>query len=127
MYIGVMDTMKCTLEPSRGMDLQNLTNGFTKILVKINEENVKETLTKLKLKNTIDVNMKILNDINVKTLAETLEWFGVEVKEYNKSGLVFNILLEVAKILPYLCGGCSELCNPPTPQTPGPSGPPGGT
>ena len=68
-----MDTTKCTLETARGLDLQNLTNGFTKILVKINEENVKETLTKLKLKNSIDANIKLLNDINVKTLAETLK------------------------------------------------------
>ena len=52
-----MDTSKTTLETARGLDLQNLTNGFTKILVKINDENVKETLTKLKLKNSMDAPM----------------------------------------------------------------------
>ena len=53
----------------------------------------------------------ILNDIPVKTLADTLEWFGVEVKEFNKSGLIFNIILEVSKILPYLCNGCGNEVN----------------
>ena len=80
-----------------------MTNGFTKLLVRINEVNVKETLTKLKLKNSVEANIKVLNDINVKTLAETLEWFGVDVKELNKSGLVLSIIREVSKILPYQC------------------------
>ena len=94
---------------SRGLDDKDIVNGLAKILVRIKEDNIRETVGRIKVTATPEANFKALNSVDVRTLADTLEWFGREVKDLNKSGICFNILLEVTKQLPYVCGGCSAV------------------
>ena len=58
--------------------------------------------------NSLESNINVLGQGEVKTLANTLEHLGGSMDRLNKSGIVLNILIKVYKLLPYRCVGCVQ-------------------
>ena len=60
-------------------------DDYARILVAIKDENIRETLCKIKVSASFEANFKVLSKVDVKTLASVLEFQGWPPKDFNKN------------------------------------------
>jgi hypothetical protein len=111
---GVPEMKKPEFMKNRGMKNDETFAALARLITECNDKAVKETLIKVKVLNSFEVNCSGLKQSDRNTLEATIEYLAANNVTYdpsnlNKEGLVFAILTEISKRLPYRCESCSEV------------------
>jgi hypothetical protein len=111
---GVPEMKKPEFLKNRGMKDDETFAALARLTTECNDKAVKETLLKIKVLNSFDVNCSGLKQSDRNTLEATIEYLAAnnvtfDSSNLNKEGLVFAILSEISKRLPYRCESCSEV------------------
>jgi hypothetical protein len=111
---GIPETKKPDFTKNRGMKDDKTFAALAKLITECKDKAVKETLVKIKVLNSFEVNCSGLKTADRNTLEATIDYLeannvSFDSSNLNKEGLVFAIMSEISKRLPYRCESCSEV------------------
>lgn len=108
----IEEDKKPSLSKNRGLEEDLLNKHFAEMIAKCGDVTIKAVLLKVRVKATFEVNVTALKAVDGKHLAAALEFLaGVtehakDSGDLVKDGLVFALLVEIARRLPYKCSTC---------------------
>ena len=103
---------------SRDITTQQLSEAYGDIIIESSSDDIKNVLLLIKIDQTYEKNSNALKNIDVPFLRDTLDYlrtgeganqYQYKVDDYLKSGLIFEIISTLSRILPHKCKGCQKV------------------
>ena len=100
---------KFSLQEGRMVNAKMLTDDLSLLILEAPKNEIKETLHKIRIDESFEMNVKNLLQVDVNRLKLTSEFLGQDPLGIIREGLVYLILLVIYSKLSYRCNSCKNV------------------